>query len=49
MGGAVAYFITIPSGVARKWVRVLRFVVIERDPLDPYALRVRLVKLGDVK
>jgi hypothetical protein len=34
---------------ARVAVRVPRFVVIEPDPLDPYALRVRLVKLEEVK
>jgi hypothetical protein len=34
---------------ARAAVRVPRFVVIEPDPLDPYALRVRLVKPEEVK
>ena len=47
--GATAYFITLPSDVAREWLKISSYVVIERDPQDPYALRVRLVKLGDVK
>jgi hypothetical protein len=49
VGRTVAYFITLPSEVARVWLQISSYVVIERDPLDPYALRVRLVKLGDVK
>jgi adenylate kinase len=47
--GATAYFITLPSEVAREWLKISSYVVIERDPNDPFVLRIRLVKLGDVK
>jgi hypothetical protein len=47
--GATAYFITLPSDVAREWLKISSYVVIERDPSDPYTLHVRLVKLGEVK
>jgi hypothetical protein len=47
--GATAYFITLPSDVAREWLKISSYVVIERDPSDPFVLHVRLVKLGEVK
>jgi hypothetical protein len=49
VGRTVAYFITLPSEVAREWLKISSYVVIERDPNDPFVLRIRLVKLGDVK
>jgi hypothetical protein len=35
--------------VAREWLKISSYVVIERDPSDPFVLHVRLVKLGEVK
>jgi hypothetical protein len=41
--GATAYFITLPSEVAREWLKISSYVVIERDPSNPFVLHVRLV------
>jgi len=46
--GATAYFITLPSDVAREWLKISPYVVIERDPNDPFVLHVRLVKAEEV-
>jgi multisubunit Na+/H+ antiporter MnhE subunit len=46
--GATAYFVTLPSDVARAWLKISSYVVIERDPSDPFVLHVRLVKAEEV-
>jgi hypothetical protein len=38
------YYVTLPADIAREWVKVSRYVVFERDPADPYALRICLVR-----
>jgi hypothetical protein len=43
------YYVTLPSEVAQKWLKVSRYVRFKQDPSDPYVLIIRLVKPEEVK